>query len=108
MEQNRDKSFYSIEQTTSATECTGLMPAMPTSVQGQEELSKLMAIHGPPGAMAQGQESLQWEHAVAHPSDEHNRQMKKAGNRPSTSADQNHQPTDRNPSACDPSQESKH
>ena len=43
-----DESFYSIETTASATECTGLMPAVPYTEDGRENLSELMAIHSPP------------------------------------------------------------
>lgn len=43
-----DASFYSIETTASATECTGLMPAVPYTEDGRENLSELMAIHSPP------------------------------------------------------------
>ena len=43
-----DESFYSIETTASATECTGLMPAIPYTEDGRENLSELMAIHSPP------------------------------------------------------------
>ena len=45
-----DESFYSIETTASATECTGLMPAIPYTEDGRENLSELMAIHSPPEA----------------------------------------------------------
>ena len=45
-----DASFYSIETTASATECTGLMPAVPYTEDGRENLSELMAIHSPPEA----------------------------------------------------------
>ena len=45
-----DESFYSIETTASATECTGLMPAVPYTEDGRENLSELMAIHSPPEA----------------------------------------------------------
>ena len=43
-----DESFYSVETTASATECTGLMPAVPYTEDGRENLSELMAIHSPP------------------------------------------------------------
>ena len=43
-----DESFYSMETTASATECTGLMPAVPYTEDGREYLSELMAIHSPP------------------------------------------------------------
>lgn len=43
-----DESFYSIDTTASATECTGLMPAVPYTEDGRENLSELMAIHSPP------------------------------------------------------------
>ena len=43
-----DESFYSVEATASATECTGLMPAVPYTEDGRENLSELMAIHSPP------------------------------------------------------------
>lgn len=43
-----DESFYSIDTTASATECTGLMPAIPYTEDGRENLSELMAIHSPP------------------------------------------------------------
>ena len=45
-----DESFYSVETTASATECTGLMPAVPYTEDGRENLSELMAIHSPPEA----------------------------------------------------------
>ena len=45
-----DESFYSMETTASATECTGLMPAVPYTEDGRENLSELMAIHSPPEA----------------------------------------------------------
>ena len=43
-----DESFYNVETTASATECTGLMPAVPYTEDGRENLSELMAIHSPP------------------------------------------------------------
>lgn len=43
-----DESFYSVDTTASATECTGLMPAIPYTEDGRKHLSELMAIHGPP------------------------------------------------------------
>ena len=43
-----DESFYDVETTASATECTGLMPAVPYTEDGRENLSELMAIHSPP------------------------------------------------------------
>ena len=52
--EKRDHSFYSVEKLASATECTGLMPAMPPTMDGQEELADLMAIHCPPGANGSG------------------------------------------------------
>ena len=42
-----DESFYSVETTASATECTGLMPAIPETEDGRENLSELMSIHEP-------------------------------------------------------------
>lgn len=42
-----DASFYSVETTASATECTGLMPAIPETEDGRENLSELMSIHEP-------------------------------------------------------------
>lgn len=74
----RDQSFYSIENVQSATECTGVMPAMPETMEGQENLSEMMAIHCPPGAMAEGSSDRQWERAVADPSDVHSSLTKKA------------------------------
>lgn len=47
-EQAEDESFYSIDTTASATECTGLMPAVPYTEDGRRHLSELMAIHSPP------------------------------------------------------------
>lgn len=43
-----DESFYSVQSTASATECTGLMPAVPYTEDGRDHLSELMAIHSPP------------------------------------------------------------
>ena len=51
MRKKPDQTFYDIADIQSATECTGLMPAMPPTEEGAENLSRLMAIHCPPGAM---------------------------------------------------------
>ena len=85
MQKKPDQSFYDMPEVQSATECTGLMPAMPPSEEGAENLSQLMAIHCPPGAMPGGEEAKQWEREVAHPSDAHNR-LRNTQSRRSSSA----------------------
>ena len=65
MRKKPDQTFYDIADIQSATECTGLMPAMPPTEEGAENLSQLMAIHCPPGAMPGGEEAKQWEREVA-------------------------------------------
>ena len=81
MDKHIDHSFYSVEKLASATECTGLMPAMPPTMDGLEELTDMMAIHCPPGANGAGGEAHQWERAVSHPSDEHSRLTRIVGTR---------------------------
>ena len=79
--EKNENTFYSVENLASATECTGLMPAMPPTMDGQEELTGMMAIHCPPGANGAGGEAHQWERVVSHPSDEHSRLTRKVGTR---------------------------
>ena len=45
-------AFYRIENISSATECTGLTPAAPQSLEEAESAAELMAIHSPPSATA--------------------------------------------------------
>lgn len=65
-----DESFYSIETTASATECTGLMPATPDTEDGRENLSELMAIHAP--ATASSPAPGRGKRENAHPGDGRN------------------------------------
>ena len=67
-----DPSFYSIENTASATECTGLMPALPADQLSHESLSELMAIHGPDPSIDQDPGYQQSPHGGARPSGAHN------------------------------------
>jgi len=67
-----DKSFYSIENTASATECTGLMPALPADNLSHESLSELMAIHGPDPSIAEDPGYQPPPHGGARPSGAHN------------------------------------
>ena len=64
MRKKPDQSFYDMPEVQSATECTGLMPAMPPTEEGAENLSQLMAIHCPPCAMPGGEEAKQWEQII--------------------------------------------
>lgn len=103
MNNHIDHSFYSVEKLASATECTGLMPAMPPTMDGQEELTDMMAIHCPPGANGAGGEAHQWERAVSHPSDEHSRLTRKVGTRLSNAPVPNHPAQGRNQRGSSPS-----
>ena len=107
MRKKPDQSFYDMPEVQSATECTGLMPAMPPTEEGAENLSQLMAIHCPPGAMPGGEEAKQWEREVAHPSDAHNRLRNTQPRRPSSAPAPSRPPQGRNQpgSAPSPAQE---
>ena len=69
MDQRRIDPLYSIENTQSATECTGLMPAMPQTGEEAAQLSELMAIHCPPDAKQARRAPAAPADAAAHPSD---------------------------------------
>ena len=45
MHEKKDHSFYSVEKLASATECTGLMPAMLYTEAETEELARMEGIH---------------------------------------------------------------
>lgn len=72
MNDKEKDTFYDISNTQSATECTGLMPAMPDTAQQQAQLASLMAIHCPPSAKPERQVNARSGNAAAHPSDAHN------------------------------------
>ena len=97
MRKKPDQSFYDMPEVQSATECTGLMPAMPPSEEGAENLSQLMAIHCPPGAMPGGGEAKQWEREVAHPSDAHSSPRRRRCARPATSGNRSQPRSGQNP-----------
>lgn len=102
MDKRKHDPLYDVENLASATECTGLMPAMPPSADGAEELTAMMAIHCPPG-MGAGGEAHQWTHAVEHPSDEHNPRRNAPNTRPAMRYTQNHPQQGRNPAWTSPS-----
>lgn len=68
MDKRKVDPFYSIENTQCTTECTGLMPAMPQSGEEAAQLSELMAIHCPPGAIQARQAAAAQGDAALHPS----------------------------------------
>ena len=84
MKTPKDETFYDISNTQSATECTGLMPAMPETAQQQAQLAGLMAIHCPPVAKQADQAHGQSAHEAAHPSDAHSQQTNTPANRPAS------------------------
>lgn len=84
-----DDDFPSVN-TQSATECTGLMPAMPDTAQQQAQLAGLMAIHCPPAATQAGQAAAQSAHAADGPSDAHNPRMNTPSSRQASKSAPNH------------------
>lgn len=84
-----DEDFPSANM-QSATECTGLMPAMPDTAQQQAQLACLMAIHCPPSATQAGQAASQSSHAAVGPSGEHNPPTNTPSSRPASKSAPSH------------------
>lgn len=97
MDKHSDDPFYDIENTQSATECTGLMPAAPETADEAEHLSRLMAIHCPPSSMWEGPGAKQSAGEAADPSDAHSSQKRRRACRPATSPAPSRPPQGRNP-----------
>lgn len=100
MDQNKRPLTTALDQTEDvacARECTGLMPAMPVSPVGRENLSGLMAIHCPDCAKEQAPSSPSQPDADAHPSDEHTAPKKRSCCRRAKGSCQRRQDEDRNP-----------
>ena len=90
MNNKQNTSIHATENVQSATECTGLMPAMPQEDIDAEHLSELYAIHFPTLSTQAAANTKPGERAVAHPSDEHNRQMRKEAYRLSSGSAPSH------------------
>jgi len=60
---SEDKSFFETENVASASECTGLIPALPVNdPDAMEDLAQMYAIHAPKkrnGARWEGSERVQ-------------------------------------------------
>ena len=76
------KDFYPVENTISAQECTGLMPAMPVAPENAEALSELMAIHCPQNAISEDPAHSPLQRAGEHPYGVHNPRSTTPGSRP--------------------------
>lgn len=100
MKKDIDSSFYSIDQTASVTECTGMMPAMPPSAEEQENLTDMLAIHCPPAAMEKDEAAAQWAHEAVRPSDERSSRKMRSAFRPSTAAAPNRPAQGHNRPSC--------
>ena len=84
-----DEDFPSANM-QSATECTGLMPAMPDTAQQQAQLASLMAIHCPPSATPEDQAGRQSAGEAVHPCGGRSQPTNQSTPRPSTESDRSH------------------
>lgn len=90
-------AFYRIESISSATECTGLTPAAPQSLEEAESAAELMAIHSPPSAMVPSPSNAPAAHEDAHPSDAHSSPRRRRCARPATSGNRSQPRSGQNP-----------